>query len=45
MVDELYIRMCQEAKEIQDQWEPKPGDMILREWPEHPTILVRSKRT
>ncbi len=25
-MDELFIRMCQEARELQEQWEAKPGD-------------------
>ena len=43
-MNELYIRMCQEAHEIQESWEPKPGDRILREWPAEPTILVRDMK-
>lgn len=27
---EKYVRMCQEAKEIQDTWKPKSGDCVGR---------------
>ena len=29
MMDETYIKMCREAKEIQELWEPKEGDNVL----------------
>ena len=29
MVSDEYIRMCQTAKEVQDIWEPKEGDLIF----------------
>lgn len=28
-MDDKYIEMCREAKEIQNNWKPKPGDAIL----------------
>lgn len=31
-MDELYIRMCREAHEIQESWEPKSGDLYLGTW-------------
>ncbi len=27
-MDETFIKMCKEATEIQERWEPKKGDMI-----------------
>lgn len=31
MMDETFMRMCREATEIQDQWEPKNGDQFVFE--------------
>jgi len=28
-VDETFIKMCKEAVEIQEEWEPKPADKIV----------------
>lgn len=28
MINEVYIRMCREATEIQEEWEPKEGDYV-----------------
>lgn len=28
MIDEVYIRMCREAVEIQEGWEPRDGDQV-----------------
>lgn len=28
MISETFIKMCREAKELQDNWEPKPGDFV-----------------
>ena len=30
-MDETFMRMCREATEIQDQWEPKNGDQFVFE--------------
>jgi hypothetical protein len=30
MMDVEYIKMCRSAEEIQEQWEPKSGDIIIR---------------
>jgi hypothetical protein len=29
-----YIKMCRKAKEIQELWEPKPGDLFYEEYSE-----------
>lgn len=29
MMDETFIQMCREAKEIQEGWEPKPADKVV----------------
>lgn len=32
-MDEQYVKMCKEAKEIQESWKPKPGDYVYNPYP------------
>lgn len=49
-MNETYIRMCREAVELQEAWEPKPGDLIYNPYPSihadyNVDILVNVKKT
>lgn len=44
-VDETYILMCKEAKEIQEQWKATPGDLISNGWNNVEVLAKLTDRT